>query len=50
MTEEAYLEQLDLLDKEEIASVLDQLHVSATAEELYRSTKLPFALIMWIKA
>ena len=43
MTEEAYLEQLDLLDKEEIASVLDQLHVSATAEELYRSTKLPFA-------
>ena len=43
MTEEAYLEQLDLLDKEEIASVLDQLHVRATAEELYRSAKLPFA-------
>ncbi len=35
MTEEAYLEKLDLLDEAEIASVLGQLHVNATAKDLY---------------
>lgn len=43
---EAYMEHIDLLDVDEIASVLDQLHIaergSFTAEELYVSTKLPF--------
>ena len=43
MTEEAYLEKLDLLDEAEIASVLGQLHVNATAKDLYRNAKLPFA-------
>lgn len=43
MTEEAYLEKLDLLDEAEIAAVLSQLHVNATAKDLYRNAKLPFA-------
>lgn len=43
MTEEAYLEKLDLLDEAEIASVLGQLHVNATAKDLYCNAKLPFA-------
>ena len=43
MTEEAYLEKLDLLDEAEIASMLGQLHVNATAKDLYRNAKLPFA-------
>lgn len=48
MTTAEYRESLDLLDVEEIAGVLDRLHVvekmdSVTAEDLYLSTKLPFA-------
>lgn len=45
---EEFVAGLDLLDTEEIASVLNQLHVvekmgDVTAEDLYLSTKLPFA-------
>ncbi len=43
-----FIADLDLLDTEEIASVLSRLHVvekmqDVTAEDLYLSTKLPFA-------
>ena len=47
MSNEAYLEKLNLLDAEEIAGALGKLHVkdytSATAEDLYLNAKLPFA-------
>lgn len=48
MTAEQYMESLDLLDVEEIASVLPKLNVyqlntSLTAEDLYRNEKLAFA-------
>lgn len=43
---EQYIDSLDLLDAEEIASVLPQLNVSKrgefTADELYINTKIPF--------
>ncbi|MCD7755075.1 MAG: S8 family serine peptidase, partial [Firmicutes bacterium] len=45
MSYEDYVASLDLLDADEIASVLDQLNISAfgvTAEELYVSTKIGF--------
>lgn len=42
-TEEEYLAELDLLDVEEIASVLDQLNISGvSADRLYVSSKIPF--------
>ena len=43
MTEEAYLEYLDLLDQAEVEAVLDQLNVTVSAEYTYRGTKIPFA-------
>lgn len=47
MSQEDYLKKLNLLDTEEIAGVLGKLHVkdytSATADDLYLNTKLPFA-------
>ncbi len=48
MSAEEYKDSLDLLDEEEIASVLPRLHVAqkmegVTAKDLYRSSKLPFA-------
>ncbi len=47
MTEEAYIESLDLLDEEEIASVLTKLNAyernsTLTAEQLYVSEKLAY--------
>lgn len=46
MTYDAYAASLNLLDKAQIAAVLDELHVtqrgSFTADELYISEKLPF--------
>ena len=47
MEYETYVESLDLLTAEEVAQVLDQLHVSSrypgiTAQDLYYSEKLPF--------
>ncbi|MGN1408816.1 MAG: S8 family serine peptidase [Eubacteriales bacterium] len=47
MTVEEYKESLDLLDAEEIASVLDQLNIAglkgASADALYQNSKVPFA-------
>ncbi len=47
MSVEDYVDSLNLLDEEEIAAVLDQLHVSQryegiTAQDLYLNEKLPF--------
>lgn len=46
MSTDAYVKSLDLLDAEEIASVLDKLHVledyDCTADDLYISSKIPF--------
>lgn len=40
---ETYIASLNLLDAEEITSKLDQLNISADAEKLYISSKIPFA-------
>ena len=40
---EEYLTGLDLLDREEITSVLSQLNISADPDKLYLSAKIPFA-------
>lgn len=37
------VESLNLLDEEEIASVVDQLNIKADASKLYLNTKIPFA-------
>ena len=45
MTVEEYVASLNLLDAEEIASVLDRLHIAEfveSAEDLYINSKLPF--------
>ena len=45
MSVEDYVASLDLLDAEEIAGVLDQLHIAAAVsnvEDLYISSKIPF--------
>ena len=42
-TESEYLAELDLLDKEEIAAVADQLNIpNANADRLYNNSKVPF--------
>ena len=45
MDKSAYIDSLDLLDDDEISSVLDQLHVKAgiAAADLSLSSKIPFA-------
>ncbi len=42
MSYEEYVASLDLLDAEEIALVVDQLHVSINADEVYINSKIPF--------
>lgn len=42
MSEEAYVESLDLLDAEQIAAVADDLNVSVDPESAYFSSKIPF--------
>lgn len=42
MTTEDYVAGLDLLDKEEIASVASELNVKINPEKAYRGTKIPF--------
>ena len=42
MSYEEYVDSLDLLDAEEIALVVDQLHVSINADEVYINSKIPF--------
>ena len=42
-TTEEYLAGLDLLDSSEIASVAGELNIKAEADQLYLSTKIPFA-------
>ena len=43
MSPEAYKEALDLLDKDEVSKVEDQLHVTIDPEKTFISDKIPFA-------